>query len=171
MSRQDFRGMDVRTRSGVSVLWNFYSIKILQTDWFWPVRLRDIKFSLKTSTRTRSALKMVERGVTWSWLTSIYSSKKKGKCLKVIQMHSFFACLRNNLGNTQQETDFHYWVRPRIGDGRTWFFVVLSHFNICLEKNTTRQKFYRKLKVNHVNITSLLFAVTGLIKGNNCVRR
>ena len=36
-----------------------------------------------------------------------------------------------------------------------------------LEKNTTKQKFYRKLKVNHINITSLLFAVTDLIKGNN----
>ena len=145
MSRQDFCGMDVRTRRGVSVLENFYSIKSLQTNWFWPMRLRDIEFSLKTSTRTRSALKMVERGVTWSWLTSIYSSKKKKNCFKVIQMHSFFACLRNNLGHTQQETGFRYWVRPRIGDGRTWFFVVLSHFNICLEKNKTKQKFYRKL--------------------------
>ena len=86
-----------------SFLKNLYSIKNLQTEWFWPVRLRDIKFCLKTSTRARSALKMVESGITWSWLTSIYSFKKKKNCFKVIQMHSFFACLRNNLWNTQQE--------------------------------------------------------------------
>ena len=60
-----------------SFLKNLYSIKNLQTEWFWPVRLRDIKFCLKTSTRARSALKMVESGITWSWLTSIYSFKKK----------------------------------------------------------------------------------------------
>ena len=35
------------------------------------------------------------------------------------------------------------------------------------EKKNKAQKFYRKLKVNHINITSLLFAVTYLIKGNN----
>ena len=101
---QDFRGRDVRTRSGVSVLSNFYSIKNLQADSFWPVRLRDIKFSLKTSTRTRSTLKMVERGVTWSGLTSIYSSKQKKNVLKWYKRtHSFFAYLRNNLGNSQQD--------------------------------------------------------------------
>ena len=47
---------------------------------------------------------------------------------------------------------------------RTWFFVLLSHFNICREKSKTKQKFYRTLKVNHTNVKSLLFAFPDLIK-------
>ena len=132
------------------------------------MRLRDIKFGLKTSTRTRSALKMVEHGVTWSWLTSIYFFEKGEKCFKVIQMYSFFACVYEIIKEILNKNWFPlYWVRPRIGDGRARFFVVLSHFNICLDENETKQKFYRKLKVNHINITILLFPVTDLIKGNN----